>query len=214
MVFKHSDATAPNLAVAAAYNSIILGFNEPYNPPPQASMSQSQAATDWSLFTATGKKLGSPSTAGGNNWLPASGVVGGSFVSVLGAATWDYTCLHFYSSNFTQPGVVQALLDTAIDASYAQYGKKIIISEFGLIGFTADPATWTYPSMAQWVAQLNFSTPLVFSNDKVLLFSPYPLTIDAAARIVNANAANLTLANLDSSLTLAGQAYAAIPCYP
>jgi hypothetical protein len=214
MIFGSTQATAPNLALAAAYNTVILGFNEPYNPPPQASMSQATAASLWPLFTATAALLASPTSAPAQAWLPASGVVGGSFFAILGSAQWNYTALHIYSSNFTQPGVVQQLLDAAVIASFQQYGKKIIISEFGLIGFTADPATWTYPSSAQWASQLAFSGPRLNANDMVSYWCPYPLTIDSAARIVNANAANLTLCNLDGSLTLPGQTYAAVVNYP
>jgi hypothetical protein len=99
-------------------------------------------------------------------------------------------------------------------ASFAQYGKKIVLSEFGLIGFVGGPATWTYPTAAQWASQLTFSSPLLNGDDRVHSWFPYPLTIDLAARALNANAANLTLANLDTSLTVPGAAFAGLVNYP
>lgn len=214
MIFGAAQATAPLLAQAAAYNSVILGFNEPYNPPPQANMTQAAAAALWPLFTATLSRLASPTTVAGQGWLPASGVVGGSFFALLGSAQWDYTALHFYSSTFNAPGIPQAALDAAILASFQQYGKKIIVSEFGLIGFVGGPATWTYPTAAQWAAQLAYSSAFLNGNDMVARWTAYPLTIDLAARAVNANAANLTLCNLDGSLTVPGTTYAGLVNYP
>jgi hypothetical protein len=214
-IFGMTQATAPNLALAAAYGNPILGFNEPYNPPPQAAMTTAQAAALWPLFTATGARLVSPSTLSGNNWLPFSGVVGGSFVALLGSAQWDFTALHFYSSNFTQPGVVQANLDTAIDALFAQYGKRIVLSEFGLINFSnpADPSTWLFPTMPQAQAQLDFSGQRLNVNPKLFWWSWYPLTVDNTVRAIAPNYANICLGNLDGTLTSLGQTYAGLVNY-
>lgn len=215
-IFDHAHATAPNLTLAAAYTpNPILGFNEPYNPPPQANMTTAQAAADWPLFTATGVPLASPSTLSGNNWLPFSGVVGGSFVALLGSAQWNYTALHFYSSNFTQPGVVQQNLDAAIDSVFATYGKRVIVSEFGLINFvSANPATWLFPSMAQAQGQLDFSGPRLNVNSKLLTWSWYPLTVDNTIRAIAPNYANICLGNLDGTLTALGSTYANLVNYP
>jgi hypothetical protein len=208
MIFQPSFLTAPNLAAAEAYNTRILAYNEPYNPPPQANTTPAAAASDWPTFLATARPLGCPSTTIGQTWLA-------TFEGLLGAPEWDVTMIHFYSGNFTQPDVVQASLEGLINTLFTTYGKRCIISEFGLINFvSSDPATWLYPTVVQAQAQLNLSGPKLNANDLVLGWTPYPLTINAAARIVNPNAANGTLCNLDASLTALGTTYQQIVNYP
>jgi Glycosyl hydrolase catalytic core len=207
MIFDAAHQTAPNLAAATAYGTVILGYNEPYQGPPQANIDPLSASILWPDFVATGQKLGSPTSTFSQPWLT-------TFQADLGSTEWDYTALHFYAATFNNPAAVHVTLDSMIATFFAQFGKRIILSEFGLIGFVGSFPTWTFPTAAQYAAQLAYSGPRLNADDRVAYWCPWPLNYEDSFIAINPGAANVRLADAAGVLTVPGQTYAALVNYP
>ena len=101
-------------------DSPLLGFNEP-DRPDQSNLTVQQALSLWPMLQATGRRLGSPATAGkaskDDGWLDQFTKAGGTF---------DFVCLHWYA-----PPNVDSFLKE-VDAVWAKYQKPIWITEFAV----------------------------------------------------------------------------------
>lgn len=207
MIFDHSYVTQQNLDAAkndpANTGGILMGFNEPDHAPPQANMTVAQALADWPSLEATGLKLVCPVTASdpsvNGSWLDlfTSGN-GGQYIPRC-----DYIPIHFYTSTFTPAS--NTALSNLLNAVYAHYPKKHVwITELGMINF-AGP---TYPTVAQADAQIRSWIPFLRTQGLVDRWVWYPM--DAMAQLIadDPNYANITLGNLDGSLTSLGTTYA------
>jgi hypothetical protein len=98
----------------------LLGFNEP-DGVAQSNLTPKQAMDAWPSIVETGKRIGSPATAGNpakdGSWLDQFVALGGTF---------DFVCVHWYAP----PNVASFLAE--IDAIYVKYKKPIWVTEFAV----------------------------------------------------------------------------------
>jgi hypothetical protein len=101
-------------------DTVLLGFNEP-DCAQQSNISVQQALSLWPKLVETGRRLGSPATAGNpakpGSWLEQF---------VAGGGTFDFVCVHWYA-----PPNAQSFL-AEVDAIWAKYQKPIWITEFAV----------------------------------------------------------------------------------
>jgi hypothetical protein len=101
-------------------NSPLLGFNEP-DGAQQSNISVQTALNLWPTIQASGRRIGSPATAGNpskdGSWLDQF---------VKGGGTFDFTCVHWYA-----PPNADSFLKE-VDAIWTKYQKPIWITEFAV----------------------------------------------------------------------------------
>jgi len=103
---------------------VVLGFNEP-DRTDQSNTDVPTAVKYWPQFKATGKRLGSPATAGN----PTKGWQRDFMISC--SADVDFMCVHWYGS--ANPHTLLSLLHDLYD----QYKKPIWITEFAVADWSA-----------------------------------------------------------------------------
>jgi hypothetical protein len=226
MLFYGSDVTAPNLAAVTGNPSgWLLGFNEPNNcGVAGACMTVSAALALWPQLEATGLKLvcpatGSPYTASGphnsTDWMAdfAAGDANrdgvgndGGYTPHCDAIAWH----HYATSSFGSPTTWVNDLLTKGALTWTAYGKPIWITELGAGVFTGPPGT--YPTAAQ-------AAEIVTNEVQFAIRSPsihtdrwawYPNAAMAQLITDDPLYANITLSNLDGSLTTLGQRYSTL----
>jgi RNA polymerase sigma factor (sigma-70 family) len=158
MIWGSGSVTSANLSEAEQHGHILLGFNEP-DMASQANMTVSDALRLWPQLMATGMQLGSPAVAtnaaGSGSWLDRF---------MRGARKRHYRVsfitLHWYGGNFaTGPAVSE--LKSYIQAVWARYHKPIWLTEFALINFGTNPAS--YPAPKQQAAFVTASAAMLQS---------------------------------------------------
>ncbi len=147
-IWGEKNVNAADFAEAKKHGNVLLGFNEPDNPPFQGSsvqMSVQRALDLWPQLQGTGMQLCSPAPAkhdfnNANNW----------FVQFMNGAKQrgyrvDKLCLHWYGSNFNADASV-AELRAFLQSSYDRYKLPIWLTEYSLIGWGG--GTPQYPPTA------------------------------------------------------------------
>jgi hypothetical protein len=115
------------------YENVVLGFNEP-DGAKQANMTVEQAIANWPLLLNSGRRVGSPASAG--NPTTAGGWLA-NFMTAAKAANLrvDLICVHWYAP----PNATSFLKE--LDTLYQQYGLPIWITEFAVADWTATTAS-------------------------------------------------------------------------
>ena len=178
------------------YDNVLLGFNEP-DGAKQSNISVADAITNWSALESTGRRLGSPATAGNptatDSWLS-------QFMAAAKANNnrVDFICVHWYA-----PPNARSFL-AEIDAIYDMYKLPIWITEFS-------PADWkattTTPSKYTSLDAINFMNtviPALNSRDYVERYTWKTRSTE------DINLGFAALFNDDGSLTDVGKAYAGL----
>jgi len=143
MIWGTRDVNPTGLQQAKANGTTLLGFNEPDESWQDNSLSPAAAQSLWPQLEATGLRLGAPGVAtrghvyGG--WLD-------SFMSGLAKQKGrvDFIPLHWYSSPAlltSSKNVVDAAVNDLgqyLEAVHQRYGLPLWLTEFALIGWTAD----------------------------------------------------------------------------
>lgn len=118
MVWGKSDV--PYVPYAVLPESPLLGFNEP-DGAQQSNLSVQTALSLWPSIQASGRRLGSPATAGNpskdGSWLDQF---------VKGGGCFDFVCVHWYA-----PPNAESFLKE-VDAIWTKYKKPIWITEFAV----------------------------------------------------------------------------------
>jgi len=190
--------TVPQTAGLAAevpgFDHVLLGFNEP-DGAKQSNVSVADAIAHWSSLMATGRRLGSPATAGNptaaNSWLS-------QFMAEAKAQNLrvDFICVHWYAPPHAKSFLAE------IDAIYAQYGLPIWITEFS-------PADWS--ASATTPAKFTSQDAIDFMNQIVPELNSRPFVERFTWKTRSTEDVNLGFAALfndDGSLTAVGEAYA------
>jgi hypothetical protein len=174
MIWGSGSVTSANLSEAEQHGHILLGFNEP-DMASQANMTVSDALRLWPQLMATGMQLGSPAVAtnaaGSSSWLDRF---------MRGARNRHYRVnfitLHWYGGNFaTGPAVSE--LRSYIQSVWARYHKPIWLTEYALINFGTNPASYPTPTaMLQGLPYVHryawFALPSNSTDGTVGLFRP------------------------------------------
>jgi len=185
-------AFIPNLG--QDYENTLLGFNEP-DGSRQSNINVEDAIANWPQLIATGRRLGSPATAGNptaaNSWLS-------QFMAHANANKYrvDFICVHWYAP----PNPKSFLAE--IDAIYAMYKLPIWITEFS-------PADWnaTISTPSKYTAQdaINFMNIVIPELNSRSYVERYTWKTRSTSDI---NLGFAALFNDDGSLTSVGHAYA------
>jgi RNA polymerase sigma factor (sigma-70 family) len=156
MIWGSGSVTGANINEAEQHGHVLLGFNEP-DMASQSNMTVPDALRLWPQLMATGMQLGSPAVAtnaaGSGSWLDRF---------MRGARNRHYRVnfitLHWYGGNFAT-GAAVSELKSYIQAVWARYHKPIWLTEFALINFGTNPAS--YPTPKQQAAFVTASTAML-----------------------------------------------------
>lgn len=225
MIFGHANVNSTEIsnAVKNSTSGWLLGFNEPQNAYPQANMTVAQALSDWPQLEATGLKLcapatGSPDIASGphnsTDWFAdwAIGDANRDGVGNDGGYTprFDAICWHYYTSTFNNNAAVTAQILAAAQTIASRYHKKVILTELGMIGFSgSDPSGWAYPTTGQAQSLLPAEIVMFRQHRDIFMgWAPYPNVAMSDLQTDAPGYNNITLGNLDGTLTILGGIYA------
>jgi RNA polymerase sigma factor (sigma-70 family) len=156
MIWGSGSVTSANLSEAEKHGHTLLGFNEP-DMASQSNMTVPDALRLWPQLMATGMRLGSPAVAtnaaGSGSWLDRF---------MRGARSRHYRVnfitLHWYGGNFAT-GAAVSELKSYLQAVWARYRKPIWLTEFALINFGTNPAS--YPAPQQQAAFVTASAAML-----------------------------------------------------
>jgi len=176
------------------YEDVLLGFNEP-DGTAQSNIQVTDAIKAWPQLMATGRRLGSPATAGNptsqGSWLS-------QFMASARTLNYrvDFICVHWYAP----PNATSFLAE--IDKIYQMYELPIWITEFS-------PADWkastTVPAKFTQQDAINFMNAVIPELEK----RPYVERYTWKTRTTeDVNLGFAALFNDDGSLTPVGEAYA------
>ena len=178
------------------YENVLLGYNEP-DGVKQSNITVDDAISHWPTLEATGRRLGSPATAGNpasvNSWLS-------QFMSKAkeNNKKVDFICVHWYAP----PNAKSFLAE--IDSIYAMYNLPIWITEFSPADWKASP---TVPCKYTSDDAINFMKtviPELNSRDFVERYTWKTRTTS------DVNLGFAALFNDDGTLTDVGKSYASL----
>ena len=143
MIWGKRDVTPTALQQAKANGTTLLAFNEPDEVWQSNSLTPTAALSAWPQLEATGLRLGAPAVAtrghAPGGWLD-------SFMSGLAKQQGrvDFIPLHWYSSPTlltSSKNVVDAAVNELgqyLQAVHQRYGLPLWLTEFALVGWTAN----------------------------------------------------------------------------
>jgi hypothetical protein len=156
-----ADLNATNYALAASHNTIMQCGNE----LDSQGVSVATFMTKWPEIVATGLNLTSPLTTQANTANHASGWFH-DFANDASHPLDDCVSItaQWYTGTFTDPLGQRAALKSYLDTINSFYGKDVILTEFGMIGFTGSNAElWNYPTYQQAADFLRACAPMLNS---------------------------------------------------
>lgn len=164
----------------------MLGFNEP-DCPKQSNMTVQKAIQMWPALLSTGRRIGSPATAG-NATVP-----GGWFDQFMqNNPHVDFIAIHWYA------GPNPASLLNIVDTLYAKYSLPIWITEFAV-------ADWKIPNKYTMDDVITFMQAVIPELEERAYVERYAWKTRTLA---DPNMGSSSIFNDDGSLTLLGQVYA------
>jgi len=187
-----SQNTCTNKVIMNGFNTTdstqcILGFNEPDNAQ-QSNMSVQQALALWPILVATGRRIGSPATAG-NATTPGSWF--DQFMSSIPAPKVDFICIHWYAA--PNPASLLNIIDTL----YSKYKLPIWITEFAV-------ADWNNPNKYTQAQVMAFMEAIIPELEKRSYVEKYCWKTRTLA---DPNMGSSSIFNDDGTLTQLGQLY-------
>jgi len=180
----------------AGYDHVLLGYNEP-DGAKQSNITVADAIAHWPTLEATGRRLGSPATAGNptaaNSWLS-------QFMALAKTNNYrvDFICVHWYAP----PNAKSFLAE--IDAIYAMYQLPIWITEFSPADWNATDTTPAKFTSQDAINFMNTVIPALNSRDYVERYTWKTRTTE------DVNLGFAALFNDDGSLTAVGETYAGL----
>jgi hypothetical protein len=186
-----SDTTATNPTIMQSLKGdsshALLGFNEP-DGAAQANMTVQQALALWPTLVATGRRLGSPATAG-------NATVAGSWFDQFMQANpkVDFIAIHWYA------GPNPAALLNIVDTLHAKYNLPIWITEFAVADWKT-PNKYTQDQVIEFMKEI---IPQLESRSHVERYSWKTRTLE------DPNMGSSSIFNDDGTLTALGHVYAA-----
>ena len=176
------------------YENVVLGFNEP-DGAKQANMTVDMAIQHWPLLVGTGRRVGSPASAG--NPTTAGGWLANFMTAAkAGGLRVDFIAVHWYAP----PNVTSFLKE--LDTLYQQYGLPIWITEFAV-------ADWTATTGSKFTVDqvTTFMQAVVPELNKRSYIERFAWKTRATSDV---NMGTSALFNDDGSLTALGSVYASL----
>lgn len=187
-----SNTTASNASIMSTLSGdsshCILGFNEP-DSAQQSNMTVQQAIQLWPTLVATGRRIGSPATAGN---ATTAGSWFDQFMQSNPKPKVDFIAIHWYAA----PNASSLL--NIVDTLHTKYNVPIWITEFAV-------ADWKTPNKYttdQVIAFMKEVIPELESRPHVERYSWKTRTLS------DPNMGSSSIFNDDGTLTALGQLYA------
>ena len=189
-----SQTTADNNTIMTTLDTkdpkqVILGFNEP-DSPQQSNMTVQLAAQLWPALVNTGRRIGSPATAG-NATTPGSWF--DQFMQSTPTPKVDFIAIHWYAA--PNPASLLNIVDTL----HTKYNAPIWITEFAV-------ADWKTPNKYTMDQVITFMKTVISELEQRSYVERYCWK---TRTLEDPNMGSSSIFNDDGTLTALGQVYAA-----